>query len=265
MPDSVQPDTIVLIHGLWMTPRSWEHWIAHYEGRGLKVLAPAYPGFEVEVEALRADPAPIERATVDSIAHHFETVIRGLPKPPIIIGHSFGGAITQIMLDRTLGHAGVAINSVMMKGVLELPLSTVGSLLPALANPANRHKSVPFTREQFHHNFANTISEEESNTVYDRYHIPAPGGVIWAGALQNFNPHAPTTVDYSKPDRAPLLFISSSEDRLMPPTVNKSNYRHYNSGIVAYREYGGRSHYPTQTGWEEVADYALEWALNPHE
>ena len=58
-PDTTTPDTIVLVHGLWMTPRSWEKWVERYEGRGFRVLAPAYPGLEVDVEALREDPSPI--------------------------------------------------------------------------------------------------------------------------------------------------------------------------------------------------------------
>src|SRR5687768_1477627 len=97
MTNATDKPTIVLIHGLWMTPRSWEHWIARFEGFGYEVIAPPYPGFEVEVEALRADPSPIEKLTIDSVADHYEEIIRALPAPPIIIGHSFGGTLTQLL------------------------------------------------------------------------------------------------------------------------------------------------------------------------
>jgi pimeloyl-ACP methyl ester carboxylesterase len=257
-------DTIVLVHGLWMTPRSWEHWVERYTQRGFKVIAPAYPGLEVEVEALRADPSPIEKLTIDQVAHYYETIIRGLPRPPIIMGHSFGGAFVQILLDRGLGIAGVAIDSVQVKGVLRLPLTTIRAALPVLSNPANRHKAVPFTLEQFRYAFTNTLSEQASATVYERYHVPAPGRFLFDGALANFNPHAATKVDFDRDDRAPLLFIAGGDDHLVPPSLNRSNARHYNSGIVAYKEFPGRSHYTLgQAGWEEVADYALEWALHP--
>ncbi|NTX37225.1 alpha/beta hydrolase [Myxococcus sp. CA033] len=261
---TTSPDTIVLIHGLWMTPRSWEHWVERFKARGYKVLAPAYPGLEVEVEALREDPSPIEKLTIEETAHHLETVIRGLPRPPILIGHSFGGAMVQILLDRGLGAAGVAIDSVQVKGVLRLPFTTLRATFPILANPANRHRAVPFTHEQFRYAFTNTLTEAQSQAVYERYHVPAPGRFLFDGALANFNPHAATKVDFDKEDRAPLLFIAGSEDNIMPASLNKSNARHYNSGVVAYKEFPGRSHYICgQEGWEEVADHALSWALNP--
>src|SRR5690349_2593531 len=116
-------DTIVLIHGLWMTPRSWELWVEYYRRPGYEVLAPAYPGLDVEVEELRADPSPIERLTIEETVDHYDAVIRGLARPPIIIGHSFGGTLVQLMLDRGLGTAGVAINSVPVKGVAVDPRS----------------------------------------------------------------------------------------------------------------------------------------------
>src|SRR3954452_20332015 len=136
------PDTIVLIHGFWVTPRSWEHWIERYESRGYKVLAPAYPGFEVEVEALNADPSPIEALTVPAIIEHLEGVVGELDSPPILMGHSAGGVFTQLLLDRGHGAAGVAINSAPTEGVKMVPLSQVKSTFTVLRNPANRHKAV---------------------------------------------------------------------------------------------------------------------------
>ena len=260
------PDTIVLIHGLWMTPRSWEKWVAHYEKRGFKVLAPAYPGLEVEVEALRRDPSPIEKLTIGGVAHHLETIVRALDRPPIIMGHSFGGAFVQILLDRGLGTAGVAIDSVPVKGVLLLPLTTLKATFPVLHNPANWHRAVPFTLDEFSYAFTNVCSKEESAAAYERYHIPAPGRFLFDGALANLNPHAATRVDFDKPDRAPLLFIAGGADNIMPAAVNRSNANHYTSGIVAYKEFAGRSHYTVgQDGWEAVADHALAWALEPVE
>src|SRR5512134_238906 len=156
------PDTIVLVHGLWMTPRSWENWVRYYEGKGYRVLTPTYPGFEVEVEALNADPDLIAKLTVPDTVAYIESAITALDKPPIIMGHSFGGTLTQILLDHGCGAAGVAINSAPTEGVRVTPLSQVKSLFPALKNPANRHKAVGFTPEEFHYAFTNTLSAEES-------------------------------------------------------------------------------------------------------
>jgi pimeloyl-ACP methyl ester carboxylesterase len=255
---------IVLVHGFWVTPRSWENWITHYEAKGHRVIAPAYPGFEVEVEALNADPAPILDVTVPQIIEHIEAQIRELPEAPIIIGHSAGGAFTQILLDHGYGAAGVAMNSAPTEGVRVVPLSQVKSTFPVLKSPANRHKAVPLTLEQWTYAFTNTFTPEESKALYERYAIPANGGILWGSVLANFQPgHQDTWVDYHNDERAPLLFVSGSEDHIMPPEVQRSNHKHYKSNTVTeIREYEGYAHLlPAQKGWEQIADEVLEWAL----
>src|SRR5215210_3373879 len=253
-PDPGAPDTIVLVHGLWVTPRSWEHWIERYEGRGYRVLAPAYPGLEVEVEALNEDPSPIEALTAPAVVEHLEGIVGALDRPPIIMGHSFGGLLTQILLDHGFGAAGVAIDSVPAEGIKVVPISQVRASFPVLKNPANRHRAVPFTPKQFHYAFANTLSEEDSAAVYDRYHVAAPGSWVWGGVLANFaRGHQDTWVDFGNDERAPLLFIAGGADNIMPAAVNKSNADHYakSKAHTDYREFPGRSHFTVgQAGWE---------------
>jgi pimeloyl-ACP methyl ester carboxylesterase len=258
------PDTIVLVHGFWMTPRSWEHWIARYEAAGYRVIAPAYPGFEVEVEALNADPAPIVDVTVPQIIEQYESAIRALDRPPIIIGHSAGGAFTQILLDRGNGAAGVALNSAPTEGVAVAPLSQLRSTFPVLKNPANRHRAVGFTHEQFHYAFTNGVDEDRSRELYERYAIAANGGILWDSVLANVQPgHQATYVDYHNDDRAPLLFVSGSEDHIMPPSVQRSNAKHYKSDktITEIVEFEGPHFMVGLPGWEKIADHALAWAL----
>ncbi len=257
------PDTVVLIHGFWVTPRSWEHWITHYEARGYRVIAPAYPGFEVEVEALNADPAPIEALTVPAIVDHLEGVVGGLDSSPIIIGHSAGGVFTQILLDHGFGAAGVVINSAPTEGVRVVPLSQIRAAFPVLRSPANRHKAVGLTYEQWHYAFTNTFGADESRRLYERYHIPASGRIFWGTALANVRPGRDDNwVDYHNAARAPLLFISGSEDHLMPPRIQQSNANHYRSDLITeVKEFEGPHLLPAWRNWEEVADYALAWAL----
>jgi pimeloyl-ACP methyl ester carboxylesterase len=175
-----------------------------------------------------------------------------------------GGLIVQILLDHGFGAAGVAIDSVPPEGVRRVPLSQTRAAFPVLRNPANRHRAVGFTPQQFHYGFANTLCEEDSEKVYERYHIPAPGSFIWAAVLANFEPgHQDGYVNYDNDERAPLLLIAGAEDHLQPAAVNESNFKHYrnSSALTDYLEFAGRSHYTVgQDGWEEVADYALEWA-----
>jgi pimeloyl-ACP methyl ester carboxylesterase len=262
------PDTIVLIHGLWLTGRSWEHWAERYRRRGYKVLAPSWPGMEVEVEALNQDPGPTGELHIEEIVDHYEKIIRELDSPPIIIGHSFGGTFTQLLVDRGLGAAGVGVASGAVKGVLDLPLSTIRATSPVLRNPFNRGKAVPLDAKQFHYGFANTMEREDSDKVYERYHVPAASTVLFEGAFANLHPHAPTEVDFARNDRAPLLFIAFEHDHIVPPKVVKHNAKKYADAgceaITAYREFPGRPHFPGAPGWEEVADYAIDWAVAPH-
>src|SRR5262245_15533472 len=169
-PQATNPP-IVLIHGLWMTPRSWENWRERYERRGYEVITPAYPGMEVEVEALREDPTPIAELKVPDTVAHLESVIGKLDRAPLIMGHSYGGLLTQLLLDRGLGAAGVAIDSAPPEGVRKVPPAQIRSLFVAFENPANRHRAVGFTDKQFHYAFTNTLSEQESAEVYERYHV----------------------------------------------------------------------------------------------
>lgn len=259
-------DTIVLVHGLWMTPRSWEHWASYYRDKDYRVLTPAYPGFDIEVEALRENTEVVAQLTVPETIDHLTRIIEELPAPPIIMGHSFGGALTQLLLDRGLGAAAVAINSAPTEGVLVQPPSQVKSLFPVLKHYSNRHKAVGFTPKQFHYAFTNTLNEADSLEAYNRYAIPAPGSWVWRfGVFANFTPGPQETwVDYTRNVRAPLLFIGGGADHIMTPSVNKANAHKYrkSTAVTAYDEFPGRSHWTCgEPGWEAVADHALDWAL----
>jgi pimeloyl-ACP methyl ester carboxylesterase len=263
--DSTKPP-IVLIHGLWMNAVSWEGWVERYTTRGYAVIASSWPGMEGSVDELRADTSSFDALSIEEIIAHYEAIIRALDVPPIIMGHSFGGVFTQILLDHGLGAAGVAIDSGPVKGMLALPASTLRSGFPVLKNPGNRHRAVALTPKEFHYSFANTLDDEASRETYDRYAVPGPGGVLFQGALANFSSHAATGVDFGNDERAPLLFIAGGADHVAPAKLNAANAKHYrkSSAITAYREFPGRSHFTVgQEGWEEVADYALAWAENP--
>jgi pimeloyl-ACP methyl ester carboxylesterase len=179
------------------------------------------------------------------------------------MGHSFGGTVTQLLLDRGLCAVAVAIDSAIVRGIRRVPIAQIRALFPALDNPAHRNQAVGFTPDQFHHAFTNVLSKEESQKIYDRYHIPAPGRIIWDGALANFQPHSEAKVDFKRPGRAPLLFIAGSEDHVNPASVNKANYKLYlkSDAVTEYTEFAGRCHFTCgQEGWEPLADYALAWA-----
>jgi pimeloyl-ACP methyl ester carboxylesterase len=256
--------TIVLIHGLWLTPRSWEEWIDRYQKAGYNVIAPSWPGLEGEVEAIRKDPSPLKRLKLKTVVDHYERIIRKLDAPPIIMGHSFGGLITQMLIDRGLGSAGVAIDSAQTAGVPVLPFSTLRVGFPILGNPFSYGRATSLSPGQFNYAFTNELSPPESKKVYDRYSIPAANSILWDAALALLNPNGSSKVNYANSNRAPLLFIAGSNDHIVPPAINKSNVRKYvkkSSAITDYREFPNRTHHTVgQKGWEEVADFAIQWA-----
>lgn len=261
------PKTIVLIHGLWLTALSWEHWVERFSARGYNVVARSWPGMD-DIQSLRRDPSAIAHLGVTDIVEHYAKIIEGLDAPPIIIGHSFGGLITQILLDRGLGRAGVSLDSAPVKGIFKLPWSAIKSSLPGLQNPANNHRAVALTPAEFHYAFTNRMEPVASAAAYERYAVPGPGHVLFQAALANFTPHAATAIDFTNDHRAPLLIVAGSADHVSPPAINRKNFalQSQSKALTAYKEFPDRGHFLLgQKGWEEVADFAVAWANEPVE
>ena len=262
--------TVVLIHGLWMTPLAWEHWVERYEARGHTVLTPGYPGIgqgEAGLQILRANPDVVAGIGVREVMDYLTDYIGKLDISPVIMGHSFGGAFAQLLAGNGLGSAGISIDGAGVKGIKALPFSELRSTFPVLRNPANNRRAVPLTPEEFHYAFTNTLTEEQSRRAYDRYAAPTPGRILFQGGLANFTHDAATTYDFANDDRAPLLFISGSSDHILPPAVQRENYEKnvkHSTAVTAHKVFDGRDHFTCgEPGWEAVADFALAWALAP--
>jgi pimeloyl-ACP methyl ester carboxylesterase len=211
---------------------------------------------------VRRDPYALNGLGVTEIVDHYDRIIRTLGTPPVIMGHSFGGLVTELLLDRGLGAAGVALSPAQVKGVLRLPYAQLRTVFPALRNPANRNKTIHLTPRQFRYRFTNTMSEKDSTAAYLRYQIPGPARVLFQAGLANFNPHAVTKVDVHKDDRPPLLVIGNSKDHTVPASVSRAAARRLgrSKAVVDYELFTGRPHFPGAPGWENVADFALDWA-----
>ena len=259
-------DTVILIHGLWLTARSWEHWANRYSDHGFNVIADSWPGLEAEVEELRLDPTPIANQRIELIVDHYARIIRGLDRPPIIMGHSFGGAFTQILLDRGLGAAGVAIGSAAVRGVRRLPLSTLRSGWPILRNPLNINRAVPITLQQFHYRFTNHLTRRRICTDLPAVLHPGSGTTpVPDGARQLQPPCSHNSRLPQQPATAAALHHRGHRP-CQPPSLNRSNHKRYrrSDALTAYNEFPGRSHHTLgQDRWEEIADHALTWATEP--
>lgn len=261
MSSATEKATIVLVHGLWLTPRSWENWIEHLHKHDHPVLAPAWPGVAELDEPHDPDRAPADIGVTD-IADHYIALIDKLPRPPIVIGHSFGGLIAQILLDRCTVVAAVAISPAPAKGVYRLPPAALRTSSVALRNPANLRRAVKLTPEQWHYSFTNTLTKAESLAAYERYAIPGPGRPLFQAATANFNPKAATKVDFGNPQRGPLLLLAATEDHTVPASMVKEAYNRHRTSPARtdFLEFAGRDHFTAGgPGWEEVADAALRW------
>ena len=251
---------VVFIHGLWLLPSSWDRWAAVFEEAGDAPLTPGWPDDPETVAEAKAHPEVFADKTVGQVADHFAEVIGRLTAKPAVIGHSFGGLLAQILAGRGLSAASVAIDPAPFRGVLPLPISALRAGSPVLGNPANRHRAVPLTYDQFRYSFANAVSEEEAKELFETYAVPAPGAPLFQAATANLNPWTEAKVDSETPDRGPLLIISGEKDHTVPWALSNAAYKRQkrNPGVTEIIEIKGRGHALTiDSGWREVADTAL--------
>jgi non-heme chloroperoxidase len=253
-------EPVVFIHGLWLLPSSWGPWATVFEEAGFTALTPGWPDDPETVQEANAHPEVFAKKTVGQVADHYDEIIRGLDKKPAVIGHSFGGLLTQIIAGRGLSAASVAIDPAPFRGVLPLPLSALKSSSPVLSNPANRNRAVPLTYDQFRFGFANAVSEEEARELYETYAVPAPGAPLFQAATANLNPWTEAKVDTKNPERGPLLIISGEKDNTVPWAIANASFKRqkHNEGVTEIVEIPDRGHALTiDSGWREVADGAL--------
>ncbi|WP_236792596.1 alpha/beta hydrolase [Amycolatopsis sp. GM8] len=251
---------VVFVHGLWLLPSSWDRWGTVFEEAGYAPVALSWPDDPDTTVEAKAHPEVFAGKTVGQVADHLDGLIRQLEQEPAIVGHSFGGLLTQILAGRGLSAAAVAVDPAPFRGVLPLPVSALRSAAPVLTNPANRHRAVPLTYDQFRYGFANAVSEEEAKELYETYAVPAPGAPLFQAATANLNPWTEAKVDTGNPDRGPLLIISGEHDNTVPWAIANASFKkqEYNPGVTEIVEIKGRGHALTiDSGWREVADTAL--------
>ena len=251
---------VVFVHGLWLLPNSWDRWATLFEENGYAALTPGWPDDPETVEEAKAHPEVFAGKSIGQVADHFETIIRGLEKKPAVIGHSFGGLLTQILAGRGLAAASVAIDPAPFRGVLPLPISSLKSGFPVLGNPANRNRAVPLTYEQFRYAFANAVTEDEAKQLYETYSVPTAGKPLFQAAAANLNPWTEAKVDTENPERGPLLIISGEQDHTVPWAIANASYKQQqdNNAVTEIIEIKDRGHALTiDSGWREVAETAL--------
>ncbi len=258
---------IVFIHGLWLHPLSWQPWIDMFQDAGHKATAPGWPGVAPTVQASRDNPDEIANRGIEEVTEHYRAILAQSAVAPVLIGHSFGGMIAQKLLGEGRAAAVVAIDAAQIKGVLPLPLSALHSTLPVFKNPANKHRAVSLTSEQFRYSFGNAIEEEESDELWARWAIPAPGRPLFEAAAANFSLHSPAKVDTDNPTRGPLLLMMGGKDHTVPESITKSTAKQYRHSPAEtdLQEFANRGHSLTiDNDWRDVAQTALNW-LDKHQ
>lgn len=253
---------VVFIHGLWLHATSWQPWLDLFRAAGYDPVAPGWPGEPATVAEAREHPELVANLSIDDATEHFATIIEGLPRSPVIIGHSFGGLIAEKLIGQGRGAAAVAIDPAQIKGVLPLPLAQLRSGLPGLGNPANLHKAVSLTKKEFRFGFGNALPEEESDALFEKWTIPSPARPLFQAAAANFALHSQAKIDTDNDTRGPLLLISGLKDHTVPDVVTRSTLKQYrdSTAVTELQQFEGRGHSLTvDSGWHEVADAVLDW------
>jgi non-heme chloroperoxidase len=253
---------VVFVHGLWLLGSSWDKWAQVFREAGYATLQPGWPDDPADHEAALADPDVFANKTVGQIADHYEEIIRGLDRKPALVGHSFGGLLVQILAGRGLAAATVAVDPAPFRGVLPLPLAALKSSSPVLRNPANRHRAVPLSLEQFTYGFANALDGAEAKELYETYSVPGPGAPVFQVAAANLNPFSELKVDTKNPERGPLLITAAEKDHTVPVAISHASFKlqKHNEGITELVDFPGRGHSLTiDAGWREVADTSLQF------
>jgi non-heme chloroperoxidase len=251
---------VVFVHGLWLLPSSWDRWAGVFEAAGYVAVTPGWPDDPETVTEASEHPEVFAGKSIGQVADHFAAIIDRLAIKPVVIGHSFGGLLTQILAGRGLAAVSVAIDPAPFRGVLPLPFSALRAASAALGNPANRHRAVPLTYDQFRYAFANAVSEDEAKELYETFAVPASGLPLFQAAAANLNPWTEAKVDTGNPDRGPMLLISGEKDHTVPWAITNASYQHqsHNKSVTEIVEIPNRGHALTiDSGWREVADTAL--------
>ena len=253
---------LMLIHGAWLSARSWQNYVDYFGRRGFAVTAPEWPRKRGDVEQLRENAEESAGLGVREIVDHYEELIRAQDEPPVLIGHSYGGLFVELLLDRGLGRAGVAMSPAPPKGILVLPLSTLKAASPALAHPSRWHGIVTLTLEEFTYAFVNTFAPQDAAAAYERYCVPETGQIFYEAGFANFHLHPPTAVNFKNEGRAPLLIVGAEKDHTVPASLSKAQYKKYERSPAKtdYLEFDGRPHlHMVAPDWEEVAESIDSW------
>lgn len=256
--DGRQP--VVFVHGLWLLQNSWERWASLFEDQGFVALTPDWPGDADGTDQARAHPQALAGRMIGELARHHEAIIRRLKRRPAVVGHSFGGALAQMLAANGFSEATVVISPAALRGVLPLPLSALKAAWPALRSPLNRKRAVPLSYEQFAFSFTNAIDEQEGRTLYNQFAVPGPAMPLFQAAFENINPWTELQVDWRSPVRGPLLIMSGERDNIVPTVVARAAYEHQstNGDVTEFFELADRGHsLIIDHGWREVAQKAL--------
>jgi pimeloyl-ACP methyl ester carboxylesterase len=257
-----RPIPLIFIHGAWLSAASWENYVDYFGKRGFAVSAPEWPRKHGDVGQLRESADASAGLGVQEIVDHYQEQIAALDQPPVLIGHSYGGLFVELLLDRGLGRAGVAMSPAPPKGILALPFSTLKAGAPALAHPSKWHGVVTLTPEEFTYAFVNTFSAQDASAAYERYAVPETGQIFYEAGFANFHLHPPTEVHFKSEARAPLLLVGAGEDHTVPASLTKAQYQRYERGPAStdYLEFAGRPHFHMiAPDWLEVAAAIDSW------
>ena len=254
---------VVFVHGLWLLDSSWDRWATFFEDAGYVAVTPGWPDDPTTIDEARQHPETFAGKSVGDIAAYQQTIIEKLDRKPVIIGHSFGGVLVQILAGRGLAAATVAISPAPSRGVLPLPLNALKAAAPALSNPANRGRAITLTYDQFRFGFASAVSEDEAHELYEQFHVAGSGIPLFQAAFANVNPGTEVKAEKKGDDRGHMLILVGDADHQAPPAIAEATYKKQRKNehfVTEFAEVPGRGHSITiDSGWQAVAQMSLDF------
>ncbi|HZG23088.1 MAG TPA: alpha/beta hydrolase [Chitinophagaceae bacterium] len=254
----IKTKNIVFVTGAFVSHTCWDEWINYFTNQGYNCIAPPWPFKDAPAAELRSrhpDNRELAALTLTALTDHYVDIVKGFQEKPIVIGHSLGGLVTQIIVNRDLAAAGVAVHSVPPLGVFPYEFSFLKAGWKALGLFTSARKTYLMSFPDWQYAFVNGMSLALQKAAYEKYTIPESKTVARGGLT------SAAKVDFAKP-HAPLLFTAGSMDRLIPAHLNLRNFRKYTNrnSVTDYKEFEGRNHHVLgQSIGREDAAYIANW------
>jgi non-heme chloroperoxidase len=248
-------ETVLMIHGMWGGSWYWAKYRRVFESAGYQCVAITLPYHDMDPSGV-PDPRLGTTSLLD-YSEALELEIRQLGDKPILMGHSMGGLLAQILGARGLGKALVLLTPASPAGIVALTPSVVRSFWSIQTTWGFWGKPTRQTFAEAAYSMLHLLPKREQNEAYDKF-VYESGRATFEIGYWLFDSRGAASVDASK-ITCPVLVVAGVQDRITPASVVRKVAKKYQA-VATYKEFDNHAHWVVgEPGWEEVAEYALAW------